>query len=189
MEGFGTDVIIFPALRYGLVSFGNTGGTSNAVEAIVLWHLVDEKLGILEAERFDWNKKWRAEMEEREDAYENAIKIHYPNLPDPPLPPSIPLSNYTGTYYHPAYRNIKIEIKNEALFAERSATWKVEAKFKHVTGDYFMVYIDSMTAPGLIFKEATPAEFSVGSDGVPKKFGLAAEPEMGVEGRIWFERV
>ncbi len=52
-----------------------------------------------------------------------------------------------------------------------------------------MAYIDSTTAPGLIFREAVAAEFVIGSDGVAKKFGLAAEPEMGSEGRIWFDRI
>lgn len=52
-----------------------------------------------------------------------------------------------------------------------------------------MAYIDSATAPGLIFRKAVAAEFLVGVDGIARKFGIAAEPEMGVEARIWFERV
>lgn len=52
-----------------------------------------------------------------------------------------------------------------------------------------MVYADSTESPGQVFKTASPAEFKVASDGIAKYFGLAAEPEMGVDGRIWFERV
>jgi len=48
---------MFPALRYGLVSFANTAVTSGAVEERLIWHLVDDKLGVPENERFDWNKK------------------------------------------------------------------------------------------------------------------------------------
>jgi hypothetical protein len=66
---------------------------------------------------------------------------------------------------------------------------KIEANFEHISGDYFMAYADSTVAPGLIFKEAAPAEFKVASDGISKYFGLAAEPEMGKGGRIWFERI
>ena len=58
-----------------------------------------------------------------------------------------------------------------------------------MSGDYFIVEIESTTAPGLLLREATAAEFVVGSDGVAGRFGIAAEPEMGVEGRIWFERI
>ncbi len=57
MEAFGADVIFFPALNYGLVAFGNTATTSNAVEQRLIWHLVDNKLGIPQNERFDWDKK------------------------------------------------------------------------------------------------------------------------------------
>jgi len=51
-----------------------------------------------------------------------------------------------------------------------------------------MAYLDSSTAPGLIFKQAIPAEFVIGSDGVVQKFGIAHEEAMGSE-KIWFERV
>ena len=57
MEAFGAEAIFFPALKYGLTLFGNTGGSSNAAEERLMWHLIDEKLGIPEDERFDWNKK------------------------------------------------------------------------------------------------------------------------------------
>ena len=52
-----------------------------------------------------------------------------------------------------------------------------------------MVYADSTTAPGLVFKQALPAEFVVGVEGVVGRVGVAFEPEMGKEGRVWFERV
>lgn len=52
-----------------------------------------------------------------------------------------------------------------------------------------MAYVDSDKAPGSIFKEALPAEFTVGIDGATKALGMATEPEMGPKGRIWFERV
>lgn len=57
MIAYGTDVIFFPALEYGLVAFANTAVTSNWVEQALLWHLIDEKLDIPQKERFDWNKK------------------------------------------------------------------------------------------------------------------------------------
>ena len=56
MEAFGAQVIFFPALNYGLVTFGNTAATSNMAEERLMWHLIDDKLGIPEEERFDWNK-------------------------------------------------------------------------------------------------------------------------------------
>jgi hypothetical protein len=58
MEAFGTQLIFFPKLKYGLVTFGNTATTSNFVGMKLIFHLVDEKLGIPEDKRFDWNKKY-----------------------------------------------------------------------------------------------------------------------------------
>lgn len=57
MEAFGSEVIFFPSLKYGIVLFGNTGVTSNCAELKLMWHLIDEKLGVPDKNRFDWNQK------------------------------------------------------------------------------------------------------------------------------------
>ncbi|KAL3427988.1 penicillin-binding protein [Phlyctema vagabunda] len=56
-DAFAAEVFLFPDLNYGLVAFGNTAGTGNSAEEKLLWHLADEKLGIPENERFDWDGK------------------------------------------------------------------------------------------------------------------------------------
>lgn len=48
--------VFFPKLNYGVVAFGNTGMTSNAVELALRWKLIDDKLKIPAEKRFDWNK-------------------------------------------------------------------------------------------------------------------------------------
>jgi hypothetical protein len=58
MEAFGTQLIFFPRLDYGLVTFGNTAATSNAAGIKLIWHLVDEKLGVPQGERFDWDARF-----------------------------------------------------------------------------------------------------------------------------------
>lgn len=129
-------------------------------------------------------------LKQRADEYDNATQIFYPNIPYPPLPATLPLANYTGTYFHPAYRNLTIYVKDDILHADRlDASWQIAVDFKHVSGDYFMAFADSVNAPGFIFKGALPAEFKVGSDGVSKSFGIALEGEMGLDARIWFERI
>lgn len=52
-----------------------------------------------------------------------------------------------------------------------------------------MANIDSITTPGSVFKRAAAAEFVIGADGIPKTFGLADEEEMGLSGRIFFDRI
>jgi hypothetical protein len=83
-----------------------------------------------------------------------------------------------------------LSLKDEQLFINRSDhAWKIGVNLEHVSGDHFMAYVDSLTAPGSFFREAVPAEFKVGGDGVAKSFGILAEPEMGKDSRIWFDRV
>ncbi|TVY91494.1 Protein flp, partial [Lachnellula willkommii] len=57
MEAFGAEVVLFPSLNYGLVSFGNTGQTSNFAILKLIYHLIDEKLAIPPEKRYDWNKQ------------------------------------------------------------------------------------------------------------------------------------
>ncbi|KAH9208370.1 putative penicillin-binding protein [Leptodontidium sp. 2 PMI_412] len=191
VEAFGSHIIFFPELNYGLCAFGNTAVTSNVAELIAIWHLIDNKLGIPEKERFDWNAKFKRALKAKSSEYSNSIKTFYPKLPSPTLPPTLPLSNYSGTYFHSAYRNFTIYEKEDGvLHADRQdVSWKLAVDFEHVSGDYFMALVDSTVAPGFVFKQAAAAEFRVGSDGVARSLGMAVEPEMGVEGRVWFERV
>jgi hypothetical protein len=124
------------------------------------------------------------------ERYNGAKEKFYPDIPNPPIPHTLPLENYTGTYYNPGYRNVTIFEKDGALHINRQdATLKVKLDLEHVSGDYFMAYIDSTLAPGLVFKEAVPAEFVVGSNGVSKSFGIATQPEMAEVARIHFTRI
>lgn len=67
--------------------------------------------------------------------------------------------------------------------------YNIEMDLEHVSGEYFIAHLDSPDTPGLTFLYSVAAEFRVGSDGVVGSLGLAVEEEMGVQGRIWFERV
>lgn len=58
MNSFGTDFILFPDLKYSVIGFGNTAGTSNLVEIAIMFHLIDERLRVAPEQRFDWNKKF-----------------------------------------------------------------------------------------------------------------------------------
>lgn len=54
MHAYGAEVFFFPDLDFGVVAFGNTAGTSNYVELITVWQLVDDRLGVPDEERYDW---------------------------------------------------------------------------------------------------------------------------------------
>lgn len=54
MHAYGAEVFFFPDLDFGVVTLGNTAGTSNYVGLLAVWKLVDDKLGVPEEERHDW---------------------------------------------------------------------------------------------------------------------------------------
>lgn len=57
MNAFGAEFILFPQLRFSVVAFANTAGTSNFVEQVLAFRLVDEKIGVPVGKRFNWNKQ------------------------------------------------------------------------------------------------------------------------------------
>jgi hypothetical protein len=145
-------------------------------------------INLLKVEGADSNRN-KERAAKVEYGFSNAEKLLYPSLPDPPLPHSLSLKDYTGTYYHPAYHNVTLTLRASALYAFRNVTLPTEFTLKHASGDYFTAYCDSTTAPGGIFRKATTAEFVVSSSGVASSFGIAAEPALGDGVKIWFERV
>lgn len=120
--------------------------------------------------------------------YNSARDTYYPQTLDY-RPLSLELERYAGTYYNPGYRNLTIYYKQGQLQIDRNYSFHVHADLEHVTGDYFMAYIDSTSTPESVFQQAVAAEFVIGPDGVARKFGIAIEATMGITGRVWFERI
>lgn len=58
MHAYGAEVFFFPDLDFGVVALGNTAGSSNIVELLLIWELVDEKLGIPPSERYNWTARY-----------------------------------------------------------------------------------------------------------------------------------
>ena len=52
LRGFGSYVLYLPAKKWGVVALANTQETSNCAEEVLIWHLVDEFLGIPQSQRF-----------------------------------------------------------------------------------------------------------------------------------------
>lgn len=51
-SSFGSYILFLPGKRWGVVAFGNTAETSNCAEERLVWYLVDEFLGVPQAQRF-----------------------------------------------------------------------------------------------------------------------------------------
>lgn len=56
-DGAGTEVFLVPELGFGVTTMANTGITSTAVGEVLAWRLIDDRLAVPKAERFDWDGK------------------------------------------------------------------------------------------------------------------------------------
>jgi CubicO group peptidase (beta-lactamase class C family) len=56
VNAFAAELILFPDLEYSVVLLGNTASTTSAAAKRLAFHLIDEKLGVPPAERFDWDR-------------------------------------------------------------------------------------------------------------------------------------
>lgn len=54
MEGYGAEVFFLPDLGYGVVTLANTAMTSNFAGRALAWKLINDKLGVVEEDRYDW---------------------------------------------------------------------------------------------------------------------------------------
>ena len=57
LVGFGTELFLLPGRNWGIVLMGNTAETSNYAETCLMYHLIDEFLGVPQEKRFDWEEK------------------------------------------------------------------------------------------------------------------------------------
>lgn len=131
---------------------------------------------------------------------DNALEEVYPDRVTPGLPRALPIEQYTGTYFHPAYVNITLELATDAtragkpeieLVANRNLTsWKDFCSFEHVSGEHWMMYSDSAASPSSFMKEYAPAQFTIGSNGKVKSLGIEWRDLVGnVDGLIWFDKI
>lgn len=166
----------FPDDRFGVVLFGNTAHTSNLAELILLWHLASERFGIPADERYDWDARFRRSAEARVARLNGTLDRLYPDRAQPPQPPSLPLADYTGTYHHPAYQNMTIELVDSNDYKEsnyevtftaerRDHTWPTLCEFVHVSGEHWLLYTDMLYERSGNFKSYGRAWFDVGADG------------------------
>lgn len=129
----------------------------------------------------------------------------YPERADPPLPRALPLEEYAGVYFHPAYQNITLKLVDEGestgdnwvkgtvkggkLKAIRDdMVWEMVYELQHVSGEFWVAVIDMYYAPNLINAQLARAEFVVGVRGEVDKLKMEFL-EDGNEGIIVFDKV
>ncbi|XXG95698.1 hypothetical protein Hte_001968 [Hypoxylon texense] len=203
MEAHGAEVYFFPDLAYGVVTLANTAVTSNMAGMELAWRLINDRIGVPEEERFDWAGSSKKTLDEQLKLADTAIEKLYPDRADPPLPRALPLQDYVGTYFHPAYRNVTIELvdgtrkrgkgegkekKGELKAIRDDMEWQMTFEFRHASGEFWAVVIDFLNTPNMLNGQLARAEFVVGVGGTVDQLRMEFL-EDGSEGVIGFDRI
>lgn len=153
--------------------------------------------------------RFRGDIKKLKAVLANATNRCYPSRPSPPLPLSLPLDSYGGTYFHPGYLNFTLQratdpevqshlSRDNASFValRRDATWPTINEFKHVSGEYWIMF---QQRGGLVgdptgVTEYAPVQFRVGADGAVEAMGVTwlqvtGADEDVVEGLVWFDKI
>ena len=128
---------------------------------------------------------------------DEAIKEKYPLLPEKSLPLALPITEYDGSFHHPAYRTFTFEVKPgtefshgkqylEAIVTDRA--WPFILRLFHVSGDYWLGY----ALNGIVEHEgqvvsAIRAIAKLAEDGTIKQWGLEVEP--GQQRKNWIDKL
>lgn len=152
----------------------NTAWTSNMVQDILTWHLVDELLEVPHAERINRTAMHVTSSQTLSPiptphgltafliSYDD-IRLLYESLRNttwvrelvyPPaetgnISASLPFEKYAGAYYNPGYGFWYISCENGTLYnyMDRGPILQYDAYLEHISGDYFLAGLYNTDSP------------------------------------------
>ncbi|WP_026011176.1 serine hydrolase [Paenibacillus sp. OSY-SE] len=114
IDGFTSLVSFLPHDNIGVVILTNMFGTS--LPRIATYNIVDRLLGL---EEIDWSRRFQDDTEKwKEQLKEQQKKEYHDNTPSNSQAESVPfhpLIEYTGTYEHPGYGKVIVELEDGCL--------------------------------------------------------------------------
>jgi CubicO group peptidase (beta-lactamase class C family) len=206
VPGFSTNMLYVPERDFAAVIMANADVGGAPVTLLSTFELLDREIG--QKRRPDVSGIWDTVMSARVKIMKELRSVAFPDAPAPEdaLPHALPLKSYTGTYFHPGYRNITITLADPPIYVGEPVSsengkilhadvsdrsWPHVLDFEHVNAEHFLVRYHFTLEGAKNFdtdSEAARAEFEVGSDGRADRFGITYEPLM-VGKKIWFDRV
>ena len=203
MRGFGALMLYMPWRKWGMVMMANTMFTSNYVEEILQYALLDQVLRTPEDEKIDWWKKIDEKNGEAQ-GWVNARERLFPDAPKRPIPLSLPMKEYVGVYESEGYGVLNVTLATETdrtdgvesdkvgegvLRADLAKSAGFEVELEHVSGEYFLAKAALVLTDGSHDPfTATKAEWKIDAAGKAVEVGVCIEPMMGEE-MIWWKRV
>ncbi|KAF2674215.1 beta-lactamase/transpeptidase-like protein [Microthyrium microscopicum] len=180
--GFACQMVFLPRKNWGFVIMGNTH-VDVMGKTKIRWTLIDDLLEVPASKRFDWNA-YAARLEKELEAA--TIEDLYPNLPDSRLPLTVPLTDYTGSYWHAGYEELTVDLESGRLEVDASdRCWRFKLLLEHISGQYFVAKkVDIDTREEDLLK----AEFRIDSSGSVGQLGIAFVADSKDE-IIWFDKI
>ncbi|KAL5365786.1 beta-lactamase/transpeptidase-like protein [Aspergillus floccosus] len=192
--GYSTYVAILPEKKFGFVLMGNSNSARHLIFRLAV-RLMDQLLGPVKDPLHEQRMAgFYARLERAKEGtlkYQpedvDAIKRRlFPTLADPPVPHSLPLEKYVGTYRHPCGAWVPVVLGEDGNLGIDAAHGAISGALSltHASGEFFVAKMKS-GKPAVMWPVA--AEFYIDASGVVKKIGMSLEPTLKGE-RIWFGR-
>ncbi|KAF5574085.1 hypothetical protein FPCIR_13751 [Fusarium pseudocircinatum] len=206
ITGFGSRFVFLPDLKFGAVVMGNSSGT-NSVAAQLFRELVDTAIksytGPQPLSTISSIDVHMSPPEGREkpksESQSRAGGMAKTNVgsgkgqkedtsttvgSSATLQRDVTLEEYAGDYWHPGYRNMKVEIRDKGLFIDATdRSMGFTARLKHKRDQY--VYDAHVRDAFDTGDEVLTTEFII-EDGKVVKMGIDLEPL--IEDLIWFDK-
>lgn len=170
IDGFISAMEWLPQDDIGVVVLSNTSGQGGAVTTFVVRNVFDRLLGL---EPIDWAGR---AAEQRKQAEEMAAKVkaEADAARRQDTSPSHDLADYAGSYEHPAYGRVDVEIEGGAL---RMSRYDMQAPLEHYHYDIFTVPADLQGPASAL--AGLKARFDYDKAGNVNRLELPLEPAVG----------
>ncbi|CAG8922119.1 unnamed protein product [Penicillium salamii] len=190
--GYGSCVGFVPSQKFGFVIMGNSSSARYAAFRLFTY-LLDRQLQLSTDPVYDeqianvisrQEKEWEARFTNEKP--EISKERLFPRLPDPPIPHTLPLSKYAGSYHHPGEFDIVLKIESGCLSADlQDRVIPCELSLAHASGEFF---IGTIQRTGLNLLPPFLIEFRLDEAGLVAKVGLLLEPDAKGE-KVWFDHL
>ncbi|KAK6078726.1 MutS domain V [Seiridium cupressi] len=172
--GYTSQMAFLPDKQWGVVILANADEYGNQAMSSVFIKLLDDFLGVEESDRQDVIKAQEENLEREIEAWTNARERLFPDVPDQPVPRSLPLEAYAGTYWNAGYRslNFRTALPREftpvhkstdvVLRADSRRVENLTVELEWVTGEQFLGWVNLEV--WALIGDAVPAQFKLGED-------------------------
>lgn len=188
----GTSIMVglIPSKNFGFVMMSNSNVGGTYAHKSLSQDLIHRVLGLPIPPPNDKLPQEPKDPETSADAIKRLFKSFSPDQQHQPTPLALPLSDFAGTFTHPAYGSLTFKLVDDSsLRADCTSTENhvlpTLIDLTHVSANYFLASV-SGTGWGNVYYAA---EFHVAASGKPDRLGIGLEPSLGEGQYIWFESV